>query len=103
MSRFFVGQRVRKARGNQNIGMTGIVEAVGYFPAGFTTDSGSVLSKAADIAVRYPTKWENTNGYTLPAARPAYSLAELFEPLTDPGRELVAWSECLWQPEGISA
>lgn len=97
MSKFFVGQRVKKVRGRVNVGFTGVVVALGFFPKG-PSSPGFHRADDCDIRVRFDTDWRNKEGATLPASHPAFGLASQYEPAYD-GNEVVSWESCLWMPE----
>lgn len=100
MSRFYVGQRVKKVRGKNDHGATGVVVEIGRW----THDQeGLSVGTPCDLRIRNDRGWMNAKGNIRPAEIIAYARSEHWEPITDPGRELVPWSACLWRPEGVGA
>lgn len=69
MARFFVGQRVRKVRGENGIGCTGVIRSIGPGPLD------------TDMTVSYDTESDAASGEILPAWTVFYSYQELFEPI----------------------
>ena len=105
MSTFYVGQRVRMVAGI-NAGMTATVAEVSEWgPGDLVPCQGGLVPLGGnhDIAIHFDSAWETFAGFPYPASQRCYTNKYKLVPLTDPGRELVAWSECLWQPEGVSA
>lgn len=89
MSRFYVGQRVRIVHSfdGRYVGSETTITAlnvVAYTPSG-TADVGHEIDIRSWDGQRY-------------VARPGW-----LAPIVDPGRQVVSWSECLWQPEGVAA
>jgi len=85
MSRFFVGQRVRVIRARTPHGSACV---------GLET---KILSFICDDYVRIagglptpPDGADHWNCYTWQ-----------LEPLTDPGREVIAWQDCCWKPQHL--
>ena len=84
MARFYVGQRVRivfarYAHGRCCVGLETVVD-------GFLDDGRAKLTKG--LPNPSPAKFWN-------------AFTDQLEPLTDPGREVVSWSECVWKPEHL--
>jgi hypothetical protein len=101
MSKFFVGQRVKKVRGNHDIGQVATVVGLVCLPAGATVplQGGQArLALPCDMQVLPDTSWTAVAGSVFPASQMAYTESWMFEPAHD-GNETVSWSECLWQPE----
>jgi hypothetical protein len=88
MPKFKVGQRVKKVRGSHNIGLTGVVIALGDFQEGLYP-----ISENCDIQVQFDTSWVNVANALQPASRAAFALAELFEPIVDDGHLKSSWEE----------
>lgn len=100
MSKFFIGQRVKKARGEFNIGREAIVVALGCF----THDSDGIkLNAVADMAVRGSTPWQNTAGRSLAANETTYTLQAYYEPVVPDGMQPAEWKDCFWQPEHLKS
>lgn len=90
MSAFFVGQRVRKARG-WNVGLTGTVAEIDPFDdrglgvvmdgpgVGFSPSDKIRLFPAGALVFGYPHEWE---------------------PILPEGWKVGEWSDCVWKPEG---
>lgn len=99
MATFFVGQRVRKVRGENSIGATGVVEGFDHQRSdkyimkvqltSSATVSGEYLSFTISRAIG-----PGESGW----ARP-----DDWEAIQYDGMQPAEWSECLWQPEGVSA
>lgn len=87
MSKFYVGQRVRivgcspnnAARIGRFIGTEGRIIAAAIPPCSWFVDSAQKFPEGLLIA------WQEKH----------------LEPLTDPGREVVSWDECVWKPEHL--
>lgn len=105
MARFFVGQRVKKVRGDTNVGLTGRVIGTRFIPAGTTgVYPGGFLWRAAeasDLQVEYDTASRNADGQVFPAGVMACGQSVNFEPIQPEGMKPVSWHECLWKPEHI--
>lgn len=89
MAKFFVGQRVKLVRartetGRMNLGCVATIVALG-------DDLLDKFNNPAEAFIDYD------NG-----AKSAVMLWQI-EPIQYDGMQPVEWSECLWQPEGISA
>lgn len=100
MSKFFVGQRVKKVRGIVNVGSTGTVLALGSFThddEGHSFAGGMV----ADMELRHDAPWRNTEGHIQPASATCFGLQDNYEPIVPEGMQPVEWSQCLWQPEHL--
>ena len=97
MSRFYVGQRVRKVRhvpggGSNNpvpVGSEGVIVALRTILKGtesplgpYTFDSDCVVAYGGDVRG---------------------STTAILEPILPEGWQPVEWADCLWQPEGIAA
>lgn len=97
MSRFYVGQRVRKARG-MNIGNEGVVvdlvhRGKGHTPHGY-------CDRPTNIAVLYTTSWRNHGGNQFPPSQVALGQQADFEPILPAGLESIDDVLRLWVPEG---
>jgi hypothetical protein len=97
MSRFYVGQRVRLARPTheRNRGNTGTIQKFGEWPCGTRTRLGGLTTADTDCLVL----WD----YKASTGISNLQHTDQLEPLTDPGREVVSWSDerCVWQPEHL--
>jgi hypothetical protein len=84
MATFFVGQRVRLVRPRHPCyqGLEGRIRAMGFWPKGTPTMSTPTIGDC-DCVV----DWEDQQASLCHTDR--------LEP--------IAWSECLWQPEGVAA
>jgi len=91
MSRFFVGQRVRLARPffPAHEGITGTI--VEFFPH---------VDDALGNQLNCRCEWDQTERL-LPACRGGKVHTDRLEPLTDPGREVVSWADCVWKPQHL--
>ncbi|WND79412.1 hypothetical protein [Lysobacter capsici] len=105
MATFFVGQRVRKARGI-DAGNTGTI--VGF--VGFWGDKGPFerlkdwdWRQGCDVDVCWDKAGLCTSGYRHAAGECIHCHTDDLEPLIPDGMQPVVWSECLWQPEGVAA
>lgn len=87
MTRFYVGQRVRSTIDED----TGIIAAFEFHASGTNCIDGQ-LSRPCNVIIR----WDRMNAGGRTAEHTDY-----IEPLTDPGREVIAWSECVWKPEHL--
>lgn len=91
MSKFRVGQRVRKVCGKRGIGATGtvlaFVEASAAYPD-FT------------MLVRCDESWPCANESIRPASAPAHCDPAHWEPATD-SYDVVSWDACVWKPEHL--
>lgn len=89
MHKFHIGQRVKKVRGDRNIGLTGVVVGLDYVSPGLSYSKlvGGVISltEACDIQVVIDSSWRNVDGLLFPKHAPAYSRAEYFEPIAPDG------------------
>lgn len=92
MSRFFVGQRVKKVRGEYNVGHEGVVLEIGVFDK---DRSGRPFLERCTICVQYSKNWINVHGYVRSAAHAAYGKQEHFEPIVPDGMQPVEWEQCL--------
>lgn len=91
MSRFFVGQRVKLARPWFAVheGMTGTIVAM--FPLRHDREG-----RPQDCLCNWDQKER-----LLPECREGCSHTGQLEPLTDPGREVIAWADCVWKPQHL--
>jgi hypothetical protein len=95
MTTLYVGQRIKRVRGQANLGLIGTVVELGLFES-----PRHPVSKACDIRVRYDTEWKNTQGKVFPKERVAYGDQADFEPLVPEGHSKSSWANCAWKPEG---
>jgi hypothetical protein len=91
MAKFYVGQRVR------------VVGGPGGNPLYRHMDGeeGVISGPCACLNLGCPC-WELHGFYTPFGDLIGFHPDEL-EPILDPGRELVSWDACLWQPQGVEA
>lgn len=91
MARFHVGQRIKKVRGDTNVGTVATVVSTNITGYG---DSS--------LEVKRETPWVNGCGYTWGATETAYTNPANWEPLTD-SNDLVSWESMrdLWVPEHL--
>lgn len=86
MARFYVGQRVRV-----------INRASRHFGSECKVTGVDVIAHVIDLGERgvevdlHCTRW---------SCNCVFQPHEL-EPIVDPGREVIAWSECVWKPEHL--
>lgn len=83
MSRFFVGQRVRKVRGLCNVGLTGTVHDLVFVPKGGSYIAGKWCSGEADIQIMYDAEWMNASGCRMEAGQVCCAESVYFEPILD--------------------
>lgn len=98
MSRFFVGQRVRILWSR---GWPELAGQLGAIVARSPTKGVEGISEwrvAPDVWGSHEAPRRGDNGASLFAPN-----SNQLEPIQDPGREVVSWSECLWKPEGVTA
>jgi hypothetical protein len=81
MGKFRIGQRVKKVRGEHNIGRTGIVIGIEQ-----TIEEGILF----DISVQGDYDWVNRFGVTRPASAPSRGVSSQWEPIQD-RPELSTW------------
>lgn len=75
------GTRVKKVRGRNNIGATGIV--VDFEEA--KRDLDGLLFPQSNLAVRHDTAWINFRGQKQPAGKVSFSAADEWEPIIPEG------------------
>lgn len=93
MSKFYVGQRVKKVRGNDP-GMTGVVAEID------NTDSRSLGVRADHDGAGY----DSLDCHELyRAGEVVFGYPADFEPLQPERNQTIAWSECVWKPEHMRA
>lgn len=86
MAFFRVGMRVKKVRGEKNIGIVGIVIGTNRITKG---DHNPFAGRPAnlsegfvsDLQVQVETHWMNHNGDLCPPEKPAFTKAENWEPI----------------------
>jgi len=93
MSRFYVGQRVRyisaaSTSGLPYVGSEALIVA-GKQEIGISPYNGRFNLCATDFMIKF--------------ANESVRLADAWqlEPLTDPGREVVSWADCVWKPHHL--
>lgn len=97
MSRFFVGQRVRILWSNgwpELRGQCGTVLQIG--------DWNTVQGARVNYFV-VPDTWGSQRAPTPGIFGGHYfgATSDQLEPLTDPGREVIAWADCVWKPDHL--
>ena len=88
MSKFRVGQRVRKARGERNLGHEGVVVGTTVALMGTRISSvrgSAVVNRDSDIQVRYSSEWVSLTGDVWPATQVAYGQADDYDPILPSG------------------
>ena len=88
MSKFRIGQRVRKARGEGNIGHEGVVFGTAVVLSGTRicgVHGNALVTRDSDIQVRYSNDWVSLTGHTWPAAQVAYGRADDYDPILPSG------------------
>lgn len=105
MSKFFVGQRVKKVSGG-NLGLEGVV--VGLFTFGPGDDltcpirgNKLRLTNRWDLQVVYDHAWTNVSGVVMSSDTIAYCLQDSHEPILPEGAQPSTWEQCLWQPDHL--
>jgi hypothetical protein len=92
MSRFYVGQRVKKVRGDRNIGLTGVVVGNAFFAGGHHAHHpsypfGFELISPSDLQVLFDGNWEGVVGGYFSAGDVAFCDAHNFEPIQPSGAQ----------------
>lgn len=105
MPKFYMGQKIKKVRGNTNLGATGRVVGFKYYPQGAIVDDDWSLRpwkalSPLDLQIQMDASWVNTLHQPQPRARIAYSESELWEPIVPDGEKKIEWKDCLFSPNG---
>lgn len=90
MSKFHIGQRVKKVRG-ASAGLTATVFGTEIFSAGQPGIGAGRLTRRSDIQVVYDTEWINLDGDIRPQSSISHGVADEFEPLDKPKHEAGSW------------
>lgn len=99
MARFYVGQRVRKTHNLPPsdckippipCSSEGVIVRIRFGAKGSETKSGAHLPVDIDCSVKFECS-------PITRSMPFWAL----EPIVDPGREVIAWSDCVWKPEHL--
>lgn len=89
--KFYVGQRVRVVNAGRSVHLIGQeARIVRWRDRAYCGKRGV-----------YYTGWQTT--LTNVMGRPFVAEVGWLEPILDPGREVIGWEECLWQPEWYKA
>ena len=91
MSTFKIGQRVKKVRGEYNIGLTGVIVAIGSYAPGLHEDGRQSTRDWTDIRVKSDRDWLNKDGKVRPQSVIAFSQSCDWEPIVDDGRKVMDW------------
>jgi hypothetical protein len=82
-----IGTRVRKVRGNANIGRNGLVVTVPWYYQIFIGDG-------YDMAVLNDCSWENESGFVSPAGTISIDKSTLWEPIIPSGHRAGEQGTC---------
>lgn len=83
-----VGQRVKKARGDMNVGVTGVVVRVGYWPKGDPDGRGNIYNRDYDMGVQVDSPYTSEiGGGMIPRGNEVAALQSEWEPIVPGGSE----------------
>lgn len=90
-----IGTRVRKVKGNRNIGRTGTV-------CGGPAADGAVLAHGSDIYVRFDAGWVSSTGEKWGSGTVATTVSSCWEPIIPDGHRAGVKGECSLLDELLS-
>lgn len=102
--KFWIGQRIKKVRGERNVGSIGVVEALCDYPAGtvvqFKDASPARLDRHIDLKVVMLTPWiARHSGKMQPVGSKCVTNSGDWEPELPPGLESPSDALELWEPD----
>lgn len=92
MSRFYIGQQIKKTRGENNLGATATV-------SGFDHDYADSL--VMQVVAHEP--WTSRDGVVHAAGTEGWTDPANWEPLVPPGLESLQEINALYEPQGVPA